>query len=386
MNMLSVIAANLLRKKTRTLFTLLSVAAAFLLFGLLSAAKQAVTGGVDLAGIDRLFTMHKVSIIQPLPLSYFNRIRSLDGVAGVSHGSLFDAYYQEPVNYVSAFAVDAESYLDMYSEILLPEAQKTSFLNNPAGVVIGKTLAERFGWKIGDRIPLISPTWRKKDGDNTWYFTVEGIYDNSQQAGDTSTLLMHYDYFNEGRVLNRNTVMWYFTKVADPENAASVAKEIDTLFSNSPAETKTSTEKALVQSLLSQFGDIGAIVVGISSAVFFSMLLVIWNTMAQSIDERVNEISVLRVIGFTKTGILRMIVAESLIIVGIGGALGLGLSIIVNTGIAAALVQYLPGYALPNKDILVGGILILMFGVITGLLPGLSGVQLKVADSLRKVN
>ena len=254
--------SNLKRRKLRTGFTIAAIAVAFLLFGLLIAAKRAFTGGVELAGQDRLVVQHKVSIVLSMPISYGQRIATVPGVAAVTHSSWMGGSYQDPKNVIGTFPVDMESYLAIYPEIHIPEDQRKALMQDQQGAAVGVNLATRFNWKVGDTIPIRSTIYRKADGGDTWDLNVRAIYD-ADEGFDRSSILMHYDYFNESLQYGRDKAGWYIVKVADPANAAQVARDIDALFENSPAETKTSTEKAFAQSFAQQIGDIGAIVTAV---------------------------------------------------------------------------------------------------------------------------
>jgi putative ABC transport system permease protein len=274
---------NLKRKKLRTLFTMLSILVAFVLFGVLGAINVAMNMGVELAGVDRLVLRHRVSLIRLLPVSYESRIESVEGVAAATHATWFGGIYQDPKNFFGQFPVDPEGYLEMYPEFLLPEDQKKAWLEDRTGAVVGRTTARRYGWKVGDRIPIQGTIWRKKDRSSTWEFTIRGIYDGAAQGTDTTLFLFRYDYFDEARWAGEGLVGWYVIRVDDPAQAAEIAERIDAEFANSPNETRTSTERAFVQAFANQVGNIGAIVTAVLGAVFFTILLVAGNTMMQSV-------------------------------------------------------------------------------------------------------
>ncbi|MFO1513404.1 MAG: ABC transporter permease [Verrucomicrobiota bacterium] len=284
---------NLKRKKLRTTLTLLSIVVAFVLFALLAALKLAFVGGVSLANVNRLITRHRVSFIQPLPYAYMSRMASVPGVAAVSHQSWFGAVYQDSKNPLGSFPVEPELFLPMNPEISLPEDQKRAWLKTRTGAVIGRSLAERYNWKIGDRVPLKSPIWPNKDG-GAWQFDIVGIYDGTKKTADTTSFLFRYDFFDEARSYGAGQVGWYQVRVEDPKQAERVAAAIDAEFANSSAETKTETEAAMFQGFAQQIGDIGKIVTFILGAVFFTILLVAGNTMAQSVRERTQELGVLK--------------------------------------------------------------------------------------------
>jgi len=373
---------NLWRRRTRTLLTILSVFVAFALFGLLSAIDRAFNAGSDVANVDRLMVINKISIIQPLPISYYERIRSLPGVQEVTHANWFGGYYQEPRNPFPQFPVDAASYLKIYPEIeLLPE-QVRAWLDNRVGAIVGRTLAERYGWRLGDRLPIQATIYPQQDGNRTWEFEIEGIFTSRDPAANDVVMLFHYDYFDEARQFGQGQVGWYILRVTDPARAAEVARTIDEMFANSPAETKTSTERAFAESFAKQFGDIGLIITGILTAVFFTILLVAGNTMAQSVRERIPELAVLKTIGFGDGTVLAMVLAEALLIVLIGGALGLGLAGILISGVAKTFATVLPGIILPSDSILLGVLYMVLVGLAAGLLPALEAWRLTIVQAL----
>jgi putative ABC transport system permease protein len=381
---LVLLASNLTRKKLRTLFTLLSIVMAFLLYGLLAAVEKATVAGLDLAGIDRLVTIHKVSLIQFLPISYKNRIRQVEGVADVSSSTWFGALYQDSRHVIGAFPVDPTEYLHMYPEILLPEGQKKAWLADRAGMIVGRVLAAKYGWKVGDRIPLTSDIWSKQDGNFTWEMNISGIYGTKDNLGDQSSILMRYDYFNESRAYSKDTVGWYVVKITDPQHAPAIAAKIDALFANSPAETKTSTEKAFAQSFANQIGDIAAIIAAVVGAVLFTMLLVTANTMGQSVRERTRELALLKTLGFSGVAVTTLVLAESLLITTVGGLLGLACAEIAIVLVGDTVRNYFPVFYLPAHDIGIACIYILVLGLLAGALPAAQTMRLKIVDAMRR--
>ncbi|MGH2482784.1 MAG: ABC transporter permease, partial [Ktedonobacteraceae bacterium] len=284
MKFLPLLWANLTRRKTRLLVTLLSVMFAFLLFGVLMAIRQAFTLGANFIGANRLMTINAISLTVTLPLGYEQRIANVKGVEEVNSVAWVGGYFQDPRKPIYALAVQARNFLDIYPEYILPPAQKQAWLSDKRGVIIGATLARQYGWKVGQQIPLRSNIWRDKKGNNTWDVKIDGIF-NSQLKGQDSSLFMHYQYLDDTRTYGVDDASWFVLKIADPKQATHVSQAVDALFANSENETRTSTEKAVIQNFASQFGDIGAIVTAVVSAVLFTMLLVTANTMAQSVRE-----------------------------------------------------------------------------------------------------
>lgn len=384
MKFLPLVLRNLTRRKIRTFLTVASIFMAFVLFGVLMALRAAFTLGVEVAGADRLMTIHKVSLIQLLPRSYMERIRGLDGVTDVSHANWFGAYYQEPGNFIANMAVDPESWLRMYPEFTLPEDQKKAWIANRTGAIVGISTAEKFNWKVGDRVPLISPIYRKPDG-LPWEFTIEGIYDSPVKGTDKTQFFFHWDYVNETfrDTQVANQVGWYVMRVADPAASDQLAKRVDMLFANSPAETKTATEKAFVSDFANQIGDIGAIMMAITAVVMFFILFVAGNAMAQSIRERTSELAVLKTLGYSETLILTLVLLESVTIAVVGGGLGLAAAwMIIAQGDPTN--GMLPAFYLPVRDLVAGIGLVLLLGLGTGLLPALQARRLKIVTALRK--
>lgn len=383
MRFLYLVWKNLLRKKVRSIFTLLSVLVAFLLFGYLAAIDEAFSMGVDLTGADRLILIHKVSIIQLLPESYEDRIQAVPGIVDVAHATWFGGIYQDPSNFFPQMPVEPERFLKLYPEYLLPEDQKKAWMADRTGAIAGRVLAERFGWKIGDRIPIQGTIWRPRDGA-TWEFTLDGIYEGAQKGTDTTQFFFQHDYFDEARSFGQGLVGWYIIRIADPDEAPDVAKRIDATFANSPYETKTTTEKAFAAGFAKQVGNIGAIIKSILVAVFFTLLLVAGNTMAQSVRERTGELAVLKTLGFSNARVLTLVLAESLILVGTGGALGLLLAWWLVEG-SDPIRRFLPIFYIPARDLVVGIALVVAFGVAAGALPAVRAMRLRIVDALRRV-
>jgi len=380
---LPLLFANFRRKRLRTIFTVASILMAFLLFGFLAAVRQAFSAGVDVTGVDRLVMINKTSLIQPLPLAYLDRILGVQGVTDATHCSWFGGIYQDPKNFFPQIAVDAESYLRLYPEILVPEKQKIAWIQDRQGALVGRTTAERFGWKVGDRVPIQGTVFVKRGGEKNWEFVVDGIYDGREKGVDTTQFLFHYDYLNEGRTFWRNLTGWYVIRIAHPDESAIVSKRLDNEFANSAYETKTSSEKIFAQSFANQIGNIGAILRAIMAAVFFTLLLVAGNTMAQSVRERTSELAILKTLGFTNLQVLALVLAESILLAIVGGGLGLGLAVfLISRGDPTG--GFLPLFYLPSGDVTIGAALVLALGFATGLAPALSAMRLRIVEALRR--
>jgi putative ABC transport system permease protein len=376
--------SNLKRKKLRTLLTLLSIVVAFVLFGFLSAIRQALAGGVTLAGQNRLFVRHKVSIIQSLPESYKARIERIPGVALATHQSWFGGIYQDPKNFFPQMPVVPEEFVQMYPEYLIPPEAKQAWLQTRTGAIVGRKTAERFHWKVGDKVPIQSAIWTRTDGSRLWEFDVVGIFDGLEKNTDTTPLFFRYDYFDEARVWSKGQVGWYMVRVKDPALAPEVARAVDQEFENSAWETKTEPEAAFLQGWAKQIGDITMITATILSAVFFTILLVTGNTMSQSVRERTGELGALKAMGFTSSQVLSLVLTESCVLALLGGAVGLGTAwIMIARGDSTG--GMLPLFFLPKTDLLVGASVSVALGVLAGIFPALHAMRLRVADALRRM-
>jgi len=384
MKFLHLIWSNLKRRKLRTSLTLLSLLVAFILFGLLCAIRHALVGGVEVAGVDRLVVRHKVSIIQLLPESYRARIERLDGVNLAVHQTWFGGIYQDPKNFFMQCPVEPEPFLDMFPEVVLPEDQKAAWLKTRTGAVVGRMTADRFGWKVGDRVPIQSSIWQQEGGSRVWEFDVVGIYEGRDESSDTTSMYFRYDYFDEARPWGKGQVGWYSIRVNDAARSAEIAALVDKEFENSSAETKTEAEGAFVQAWADQIGNIALIVRAILSAVFFTILLVAGNTMAQGVRERMGELGVLKALGFTDGQVLGLILAEACLLTLVGGGGGLLLAWLFVSG-GDPTGGMLPVFLLPQRDIVVGIALSLGLGIAVGILPALQAMRLRPADALRRM-
>ena len=377
------VATFLKRHRLRTTLTLLSIVVAFVLFGYLAAIRKAFQMGVSVAGADRLVVRHKVSIIQPLPISYKAVMQQIPGVAAVTHATWFGGIYKDPKNFFAQIPVVPDEYMAMYPEFLLPKAQMDAWKRTRTGAIAGRKTAQKFGWKVGDRIPLQATIWRTKDGGNLWPLDLVGIYDGKFKETDTTQLLFRYDYFDENRIFGQGIVGWYIIRIKDPAHAEQIARAIDDRFANSTYETKTETEKAFMKAFADQMGNIGKIVTFILTAVFFTILLVAGNTMAQSVRERVAELGVMKAVGFSDAQVLMMVLAESCIIAIAGGAIGLALAwMLIARGDPTG--GALPMFFFPTRDLLIGIAFVLLLGLFSGLLPAIQAMRLNTVDALRR--
>ena len=377
------IFANLFRKKLRLLLTIGSFAVALFLFAFLAVVRGAFNRGADIAGADRLVTINRVSIIQPLPLAYRDKILRIPGVKAVTHNNWFGGVYQDEKNFFPQFVIDVENQRQVLPELVVPDDQWQNFVKDRQGAIVGAKTAQRFKWKIGDRIPIKNVAYGVS---GTWEFNLDGIYHSEKAGGDESQFWFQWDYFEE-RVPERfkGNVGWYVVKLDSPDNAVSVAKAIDEMAANSSYETKTETESEFAASWVKQFGNIQFLIITIGSVVFFTLLLVTGNTMAISVRERVAELAVLKAIGYSDRWVLSFVLAESLTIALVGGVLGLVLALLAIPALGAKLNGMLPTLIL-SPAVLSSGLLIsLIVGVVSGILPGIGAMRLRVVNALRRV-
>jgi putative ABC transport system permease protein len=387
MRFLPIVWRNLLRRKFRTFFTIGAIFFAFLLFGVLMAIRSAFNMGVDMAGQGRLMVIDKVSIINPLPASYEQQISQIDGVTDITHANWFGGYYQDVRNQFATFATDPESWLRVYpNEFQLPEDQKKAWIADRTGAVVGADTAKKYGFKVGQHVPIQGTIYRRPDG-GPWEFTIDGIYDSKIKGADKTNLLFNYQFLRETIPAQsgfRDRYNWYVFTVANPDRAPEIAAKIDAMFANSPAETKTNTEKAFVSEWSKQVGDIGKIMMGIVGMAMFTILLVAGNTMAQAIRERTNELAVLKTLGFGEGRILSLVLLESVFIALLGGGLGLVLSYIFITVVGDPTHGLLPAFYFPTAQLVVGVALVLGLGLASGLLPAWQASRLRIVDALRR--
>lgn len=376
--------AGLFRRTSRTVLTLVSIVAAFVLFGLLDSVNIAFSAGHNVEGAGRLIVTSRMSMQQALPESLGARIRAVPGVANVASANWFGGVYQDAKNQVISFAVSPD-YVDLYPELVLPADQRKAWANTRTGAIVGAALARKFGWKIGDKIPLQSTIFPSKaSGGQTWTFDIDGIFHarDSKAAGREQMLMFHWKYFDENNAFGSGTVHWYVVKVADPGRADAVAHAIDALSANSDHETKTQTEQAFQASFIKQMANIGLIVASIMGAVFFTLLLLTGNTMMQAVRERTSELAVFKTIGFSSHSVLLMVLAESVLLLLLGGLIGLAIVAMIIPGMAAASGGMLPIRGLDPRTWELGIVLMLAIGLVVGLLPALRAMRLNIVDAL----
>jgi|SRR5579862_2339762 len=373
--------ANLKRKKLRTILTLGSFVVALFLFALLAIVKTAFSGGVEVAGADRLVVINKTSIIQPLPLSYRDRLAHTPGIKDVTFANWFGGVYQDPKNFIPEFAIDTDTYRQMYPEFTVGNNEWQAFVADRQGAIVGEKTAKKYNWKVGDRVPMKGTIY-----PGTWEFNIDGIYHGSKPQEDTSQFWFHWKYLDESLQSTGRSgqVGWYTVRIANPDDAAKLVKTIDTMFSNSSYETKTDTEKAFAASWVKQMGNIEFLILTIGAVVFFTLLLVTGNTMAIAVRERTGELAVLKAVGFSDGFVMFLVLVESILLAAIGGGLGLflGKLLALNGDPTGGL---LPIFFLPSKAILTGVAVALTVGLVAGIIPAINAMRLRVVDALRRV-
>ncbi len=380
MKFLGLIRANLFRKKIRFVLTIGSFAVALFLFGILAVVRGAFSGGVDIAGADRLVIINRTSIIQPLPLAYADKIKRIPGIKEITHDNWFGGVYQDERNFFPQFAIDVENQRKVFPEFDVPEDQWETFVKDRQGAIAGAATAKRFGWKVGDRIP-IKGTFL----GGMWEFNLDGIYHGTRQADDETQFWFQWQRFEEQVPAQfKGHVGWYTVKLENANDALQISKAIDNEFANSPFETHTDTEKAFAAGWVKQFGNIQFLIMTIGSVVFFTLLLVTGNTMAIAVRERTSELAVLKAVGYSDRFVLLFVLFESLLIALIGGALGLGLAKLFTLS-GDPTKGLLPFFILPTSAIAVGMILTLLVGAASGILPAIGAMRLRVVDALRRV-
>jgi putative ABC transport system permease protein len=378
----SLIFANLFRKKIRLILTVGSFAVALFLFAFLAVVRNAFNRGADIAGADRLVTIDRVSIINLIPLKYRDQILEIPGVKSVTHNNWFGGVYQDEKNFFPQFVIDPESQRQVFPELIVPDDQWNVFLKDRQGAIAGAKTAERFHWKIGDRIPIKTTLY----GGGSWEFNLDGIYHGERPEMDETQFWLQWDYFEE-RIPQeiKGQIGWYVLRVNNPDDSPRIAKAIDDKFANSSSETKTETESAFAAGWVKQFGNIQFLIMSIGSVVFFTLLLVTGNTMAISVRERTAELAVLKAIGYSGRRILVFIIAESLVIALAGGLLGLALALLAVPALAKALNGMLPQLLLDPSILVLGLISALAVGIASGILPGLGAMRMRVVEAFRRV-
>jgi putative ABC transport system permease protein len=382
-NDFSLIRKNLFRKKLRAGLMIVSIFIAFAIFGVLAAFERAFNAGQEVAEADRLVVVNKINFTQPLPIAYVNRVRAVEGVRQVTHANWFGGYFQDPKNFLIVMAVEPESYMQLLDNDLVftPEARE-AFIKTRTGALIGESMAKKWGWKVGDRVPISSNIFSQKNGSRSWDMTIVGIVGKRKPQIDTNFMLFQYDYFDETRSFMKDMIGWMVLQTISPAVNDRVMKAIDAMFANSPYETSTDTEKAFNKAFVAQLGNIALIVTLVVGAAFVTILMIVGNTMVMAVRERTREIGVLKTLGFTGGRVLRLVLGETLLLALIGGVPGLVAAALVTTVMQQSLANFVPGLQLNAAIVAVGFALMLGLGVLTGLAPAINAFRLKIAVAM----
>ena len=354
MSMWQLIWRNSFRKKIRFTLTCLSITVAFFLFTALAGINHALTASVSSINQYRLITSHKISITQSLPINYRQKIAALPGIKRVSYASWFGGFFQNEKNQIAVTAVEQSSYFDVFDEYQIPEQQLARWKNTRTGIIVGQALAKKYGWKIGDNVPLSSSIWMNKSGSFSWAFVVSAIYQNSKQAGDNKKVFFHHNYFDKSRAYAKNSLSWLSTEIAPQADVEQVSNAIDSLFAHSNNPTRTTTEQVFVKEQAQQLVDMAMVINVVVIAVFFTLLLIVCNTMIQTSRERLNESAMMKALGFSSSALIGGIYLESLLLLGLGGAAGTLLATVLLGFVKQAFGDFLPGiYISPQHYITV---------------------------------
>jgi putative ABC transport system permease protein len=379
MKFLPFILRNLKRKKTRTILTIGSIAVALFLFGLLVTIETALNAGIDVAGADRLVVRNRISLIQPLPVSYQERLRQIPHVAEATHASWFGGIYQDERNFFPQFSVDTETYREVFSEFTIPDDQWQAFVSDREGAVVGRYTAEKYGWEIGDRVPLLGTIFQ-----GSWEFNIRAIYEGKDAEADETQFWFHWKLLDERRGFYNGMVGWYTVKIDDPDHAVAVAAAVDDRFANSSWETSTETERDFASGFAKQIGNIRLIVLSIGAVVLFTLLLVTGSAMSTAVRERIPELGVLKTLGFGDRTVLGLVLTESILIALAGGVLGIGLAKL-TTLRGDPTGGMLPIFYLGYDSMALGIALALAVGLLAGAIPAITAMKLQIVDALRRV-
>jgi putative ABC transport system permease protein len=383
MNSLTLVRKNLFRRKLRAILMMVSIFVAFLIFGMLASFERAFNAGEDVAAADRLVVVNKINFTQPLPIAYFNRVRAVEGVRQTTHLNWFGGYFQDPKNFLIVLAVEPQSYLEVYGKDFdVPASAREAFLRERTGALVGETMANKWGWKVGDRVPIASNIFSQKNGSRTWDMTIVGVVKARRAQVDTNFMVFQYAYFDETRNFGKDQIGWMALNTASPEVNERVIKSIDGMFANSGFETATDTEKAFNKAFAAQLGNIALIVVLVVGAAFATILMIVGNTMVMAVRERTREIGVLKTLGFSRRRVLAMVLGESVLLALIGGLPGLGAAALFTFLVHDSVNNFVPGLSVTPGIALAALGLMLTLGLATGLIPAINAMRLNIATAL----
>lgn len=383
MNDFLLIRKNLFRKKLRAILMIVSILIAFAIFGVLAAFERAFNAGEDVSEADRLVVVNKINFTQPLPIAYFNRIAGIEGVRQVTYANWFGGYYQDPKNFLVVLAIEPESYLRLTAgDFAFTPEMTQAFIRNRTAALVGEQLAEKWGWKVGDRIPISSSIFSQKNGSHSWDVTIVGIYGKNKPQADTSAMFIQYPYFDETRSFGKDTIGWLILRTTSSALNDQVSKAIDAMFANSPYETATDTEKAFNKAFVAQLGNIALIVTLVVGAAFVTILMIVGNTMVMAVRERTREIAVLKTLGFSGARVLRLVLGETMLLALIGGTLGMGLAMVATFFMRRSLAMFVPGLTMSAGIVLAAFGFMILLGLATGLVPALNAFRLRIAEGM----
>lgn len=383
MNDLTLVFKNLFWRKLRTWLMIVSILIAFAIFGVLGAFYRAFNAGEDLAAANRLIVVNKINFSQSMPVGYYNRVRGVAGVKQVTYASWFGGYYQDPKNFLTVFAVDPASYFAVYRDDLdIEPAALKAFVQQRSGAIVGEKMAAKWGWQVGDRIPVASNVLSQRNGSRTWDLDIVGIARAKGEQANTNVLLLQYDYLNETRSFGKDTIGWMVLQTASPAENDGVAKAIDTTFVNAGTETSTDTEKAFGKAFAAQFGNISLIIFFVVDAAFVTILMIVGNTMALAVRERTRQIGVLKTLGFSGRRILAIVLGEAVLLAVIGGTGGLAIAAVLAVTLRTSMADIAPAFSMSPAILLIGLGLMIGLGFVTGIAPAYNAMRLQIAAAL----
>jgi putative ABC transport system permease protein len=382
MNIFQLVWRNSFRKKTRFSLTCLSVMIAFFLFSILAGINHALTSNVSSNNQYRLLTSHKISLARSLPLNYQQKISAIAGVDSVSYASWFGGFFKDETNQLAVLAVDHKSYFEMFDEYSMPKWQLDQWKNTRTGLVVGQAIANKYGWKVGDKVPLSSSIWMNREGIFTWQFTVSAIYQNAASASDEKQIFFQHAYFDKSRAYGRNMVSWLTPKVAEQVDVDKVSQQIDKLFANSTGATRTTTEQVFIKERVQQFVDMAMVIKLVVIAVFFTLLLIVCNTMMQSNRERLNESAMMKALGFSSRFLITQVYLESFFMLALGALFGSISAKLCLAYVSHLFADFLPGMAIDNVHYLNVILLVLLAATLCSLLPALTLKRLTISNTL----
>ncbi|MBI1340963.1 FtsX-like permease family protein [bacterium] len=379
--------AGLARKKLRTILLLFAVFIAFLIYAVLAAFQSSLENATGPSSQNRLVSSNRINFTESLPIAYVNRVAQVEGVTDVSYSMWFGGYFQEERNFLLAFAVEPDSYTRIFSELNIDPAQRQAFVDGRDSILVGRQIADQYGWTLGQQIPVSSNIWRRQDGGNTWPVVVRAIFEGD---GDTPTnsVYIPYEYFDEARAFAQDTIGNIHIKTASADLNDQVIREVDALFQNSRAETETVTEEAFNAAFIDQQGNLGLIILGVTGAAFVTILLIVGNAMAGAIRERTGEIAVMKTLGFTSPRIARIVIGETVMLALIGGLIGLAAAFgIVTLGqtVGSQFLVFFGSLKITPEIVATAVGLMVALGLITGAIPAWNAMRVNVITAFRRI-